>query len=622
MIGMKRRGINIKVIFINPNTMYMGTLFTLLPPMGLLYISAELLRNKHDVSIIDADIDNLSLDSIEQEIKVHEPKLVGITMTTIQCKSAFEIAETVKKINKDINVVVGGAHPSALKEKILTLCSAIDYVVVGEGEITMLELVKAIENNEEIKYVKGICYRECDGSIKKTEIRPFIKNLDSLPYPAIDLVTPLERYPSTYPRGAVPSMHILASRGCPFKCTFCSNPVWKKTVRFRSPESIIKEVEMLHYKHGVKEIFFQDDTFNLNRAWFIEICNRLIETGLNKEMVFRTPFRANKNLIDKKLLSLAKEAGFWMIFYGVESGNQNILDNIQKGIKLAEIKRAFKLTKNAGLMTLASFMIGNIGETKKTIQDTLNFAKEIDPDFYGFAIATPYPDSEFYLIAKERGYIQEDFLNYNPLRCVISTENLTKEEIEKSSQFLRYSLENYKHTPKYKIRKFLESLLIKGFSRALWEVQDYREFSDHDYRPIYKDKIIYAFLEDNIRMGSNDSGNIGKGWYHLETWPDNIKIRWSTKKAITYLKNNENYKSIKIKFFTNANLEVSMYVNNRLIKKTKSEKNIWQTLEGEINDTGLLELKIELDRTWVPDEILNNGDTRELGIAVHKIWLE
>lgn len=597
-------------------------MFTLLPPIGLLYISAVLLKKRHNVSIIDADIDNLSLDSIKQQIQVQEPELVGITMTTIQCKSAFEIAEVVKKINKDITVVVGGAHPSALKEKILTLCSAIDYVVVGEGEITMLELVKAIENNEDIKYVKGICYRECDGSIKKTETRPFIKDLDSLPYPAIDLVTPLERYPSTYPRGAVPSMHILASRGCPFKCTFCSNPVWKKTVRFRSPESIIKEVEMLHYKHGVKEIFFQDDTFNLNRAWFIEICNRLIETGLNKEMVFRTPFRVNKNLIDKKLLSLAKEAGFWMIFYGVESGNQNILDNIQKGVTLAEIKRAFKLTKKAGLMTLASFMVGNIGETKKSIQDTLNFAIEINPDFYGFAIATPYPDSEFYQIAEKRGYIQEGFLNYNPLRCIISTEDLTKEEIERSSLFLHYSLERYKHTLQYKVRKFSELFLIKGFSRALWDIQDYGECSDHDYRPIHKDEVIYAFLRDNIIMGLNDTGNLGKGWHHLETWPDNMKIRWSAIKAVAYLKNSKVYKSIKIKFFTNVSLEISVYLNNRLVEKIKSEKDIWQILEEDINDTGLLELKIELDKTWVPDEILNNGDTRELGIAVNKIWLE
>jgi len=518
-------------------------------------------------------------------------------------------------------VVVGGPHPSALKEEILIACPSMDIVVYGEGEITMLELAKAIEQKGDLGQVKGICYREKD-SIKKTEMRPFIKNLDILPFPAIDLITPLERYLGTYPISAMPSMHIIASRGCPFKCTFCSNPVWGKTARFRSSESVIREVKMLRNDYGVKEVFFVDDTFNLNRTWFQEVCNGLIEKGLNKDVIFKAPFRVDKNLIDKKRLNLAKEAGFWMIFYGVEGGNQKILDDIKKGVTLVEIERAFKLTKKAGIKTLASFMVGNIGETKSTVQDTINFAKKINPDFYGFAIATPYPQSEFYQIAKERGYIQGDFLDYNLPKCIIETEDLTRDEIERLSQFAHDSIEEYRRSRRYKIRKFIELLPVVGFSRALRGVRDYGEYADHDYRPVYKDEINFALLGNYIEMGVNDVGNLGKGWYHLENWPPTIRIRWTSKKAVAYLKNDTKGNILKVKFFTNVDLEVSVFVNNRLIKKAKSEKDVWQTFEGEINNGGLLEVQIELNKTWIPDEIFHNGDKRELGIAVEKIWIE
>ncbi|MCK5487180.1 MAG: cobalamin-dependent protein, partial [Desulfobacterales bacterium] len=259
-MGRERRNITIKIILINPNTRYMGGLFTVHPPMGLLYISSVLLKNKHDVSIIDADIDDFSLDDIRDKITLERPQIVGITMNTFQTKSAFETAYTIKSTDPNITVVVGGPHPTIIGKQILDDCESIDIAVIGEGEHTMLEVANTIENSESLSDVCGICYRD-ENEIKTTSPRDFITDLDTLPFPSVELVQPIDKYPGPHPTGAKPTVQIMASRGCPFKCTFCSNPVWGNTVRFRSPENILTEIESLHEKYGVKEIFFQDDTF-------------------------------------------------------------------------------------------------------------------------------------------------------------------------------------------------------------------------------------------------------------------------------------------------------------------------------------------------------------------------
>ncbi|HEX2957028.1 MAG TPA: radical SAM protein, partial [Chitinispirillaceae bacterium] len=168
---------------------------------------------------------------------------------------------------------------------------------------------------------------------------------------------------------------------------------------FRSPENIISEVEYVHKNLGINEIFFQDDTMNLNRNWFYKVCDLIIERGLDK-LSYKAPFRVNAKLVDEELLAKAKRAGFWIIFYGVESGNQEILDKVKKGTTIEEIKRAFRLTQDAGIRTIAAFMVGNFGENHSSINDSIALAKELRPDSWGFSIATPLPGTEFHDIAR------------------------------------------------------------------------------------------------------------------------------------------------------------------------------------------------------------------------------
>jgi len=599
-----------KVLFINPNTRYLGTLLTVYPPLGILYMSSTLLGAGHEVKIIDADIDNLNYPDIHKIISEYQPDIIGISMNTLQSRAAFETASKIKQ-NHDIKIIAGGPHPSALKEELLKKCKSLDAIAYGEGEETFLELVKHSEEGGDLSEVKGICFRDGNGEIRTNEPREPISDLDSLPRPALHLIGPISRYPGPYPTGAHPSIHVLASRGCPFQCTFCSNPVWERKIRLRSAESVLSEVEWLRKNFKVREIFFQDDTFNIDRVWFEAICNGLIERGLNKKLIFKSPFRANEKLVDRDLLILAKKAGFWMIFYGVESGNQEILNSVKKNLRLEEIRRAFELTRDAGIKTYASFMIGNLGESRSTVQDTISFAKMIDPDYYGFAIATPYPGSEFYNLAKKAGILKADFDEYTLGKYVLETENFNPGEVEELAEQARRSLEKNKSSIGYRLRKRLS--IDYPFNRT--------SNLDHLVSQKSPDEEV---LDTEIIMGENDWQVLGPGWYALENWPP--MVRWTGKKATAYLKrsaSNPNYLCITVLTFVKG-LNLELRVNGEIAGHYLLNSAEWKSLKVPLANLGdnLVKVDLEVREAWIPDEVLKNGDRRKLGVAVERIWLD
>lgn len=516
-------------------------LLTVFPPQGILSISAVLLQAGYDVKVIDADIDNLFLDDIQSIISEYHPDIVGITMTTLQYKSAVDTAEYIKKNNPGILIVTGGCHPSAMKGVLLEQNSSIDVLVFGEGEYTFLELVKSHEEKKSFKNIKGTCVRVSQQIIENPP-REAIDNLDELPFPALHLVAPVNRYPGAYPVGARPSMHIMASRGCPFHCSFCSDPIWGKKVRFKSPNYVLSEVEWLQREFGVREIFFQDDTFNLNRKWLESICNGIIDRGLNKNCIFKAPFRANKNLVDIDLLKLARRAGFWMIFFGVESGNQMILDSIKKNLKLSEIARAFKLTKKAGIKTYASFMVGNLGETKATVQDTIAFAKKINPDFYGFAVATPYPSSELYVNAERDGLLKATFGEYRFNEYIIKSNTFVDGEVEELARSAQESVDQYKRSFLYKLKEFLNSYFNRTLLYSTWNSQKTDEISfclpteDISMRQLEKScigvEIIPCPIQPEVRSGKEAKlkisvTNLGnESFVSLRPYPVHLSYHW------------------------------------------------------------------------------------------------
>lgn len=411
-------------------------------PSGALLLIGTMCKEKgHNVKIFDGTIDK---DILLKVLFQFKPDVVGITVNTFQTKHTNIYLDIIKSIKKDILTIIGGPHPSAIGLQSLTDFPLVDIAVMGEGEFTFLDIV----NDKPLTEIQGICYDN-----KRNIDRPYTTNLNHIPLTDLSLVD--ANLYSGMSDGSK-SMFIMASRGCPFGCIYCNKSVFGTHVRFREPLAIIQEIKWLHNQYGINHIYFQDDTFNLNRKWTDDILTLIINNGLNENISYMAPFRADERLLDVKLLKLAKKANFKTIFYGVESGNQEMLDRMHKGLKIEEIKRAFKLTHIEGIQTVAAFIFGLPGENTDTIKDTINLWRTIKPTFSGFTLATPFPNTKFEHEIKESGNLLNS--NYNEYRCggsYVRTAELTRHELKYYSNIAIYGQGNewiYK-LPVFKIGK-------------------------------------------------------------------------------------------------------------------------------------------------------------------------
>lgn len=390
-------------------------------PSGALLLIGTMCYNRgHNVKIVDMATDKIGIAQLKNIVLSFAPDIVGITVNTFQTKFTKEVTKAVKEVNENIITIAGGPHPSSLGLSFLNEFPHVDISVVGEGEFSFLEIVDGVD----LKEIKGICY---DGHVN--DYRALATNLDHIPLSNLSLIEDINKYIGISGNGH--SMFIMASRGCPFNCTFCNKSVFGNKVRFRTPTKIIEEIKWLNEQYGISEIYFQDDTFNLNRKWTEEILNLIIDNKLNTGITYLAPFRANEKLVDERLLQLAKEANFVCIFYGVESGNQEMLNRMQKALTINEIKRAFVLTHKHGIKTIASFIIGLPGETSETFKDTLNLWRELKPSYSGFTLATPFPNTEFERIVRSKGHLF--CVDYDKYRCggsYVRTNDLTRIELE------------------------------------------------------------------------------------------------------------------------------------------------------------------------------------------------
>jgi len=399
------------ILLINPKY-DMGTLFGkplrlryAMPPLGLAYIVAVLEKNNVQVELIDDYVTDIGLKGILDKVKEIKPDVVGISCLTPSANEVYSMAKEIKAYNPNTTIVLGNVHASYFTESILKEKIA-DVIVHFEGEYTLLELVKAIEDNKDISNIRGISYLK-DSKVVNNPLRPFIENLNELPLPAWHRF-PIEsyRFPSfvTSDKSALP---VLASRGCPFGCIHCSAvKTMGKRYRKRNPVKVVDEIEYLIEKFGVKQIVFLDATFALQKEHGMEICNQIISRNINKKITWSCETRPD--VVDKELLHKMYEAGCRRICYGFESGVQSLLDNLKKGFTLEDTKKAVKYTKEVGIKNIGSFIFGTPGESKKTIKQTIQFAKALDLNYIKIHMLIPFPGTPFYENLIKTGKLKAD----------------------------------------------------------------------------------------------------------------------------------------------------------------------------------------------------------------------
>ncbi|MDK2782037.1 MAG: anaerobic magnesium-protoporphyrin monomethyl ester cyclase [Archaeoglobi archaeon] len=436
----------VEVLLINPpesTNKYRTFLNVLAPPLGIAYIGAVLEENGISVKIIDAPALRMSIDDVLGEIKRESPNLIGITCTTPIMPHVSKLMKRIREEGIDAPIVCGGNHPTFCDED--TLRSGADFVVRGEGEITLLELYRTIENGGELERVKGISFLK-DGKLVRTEEREKIEDLDSLPFPARHLL-PMDRYQALGLPHRFTTM--IASRGCPMGCSFCASSAFHgRKLRIRSVENVVDEVEHVIDEYGVEFITFMDDTFTLLRNWVEKFCDEILRRGI--EIKWGATARVDRMSLD--LLRKMKKSGCVALFIGVESGDQEILDRITKNVVLEQTKRAFENMRKAGILSIASVAIGYPGETRESIKRTMRFIEEIKPDYFVASIATPYPGTRFYDEVKEKGLIvSERWEDFTLFKSTIRCGELEPEELER----LRYEMMKRFYLRPMKILKML-----------------------------------------------------------------------------------------------------------------------------------------------------------------------
>jgi len=380
------------------------------PVLSLAAIASTLIQAGHKVKILDLDLPKINDNFLCQTIKEWKPNIVGITGTTPLYSEMIRLSRIIKNVDSSVTVVVGGHHATACPESFIKV-NSIDILVLGEGDFSFLE-VAAGKNLSEIK---GIYYKN-NNEIRHNSHRELIANLDNLPFPAWKLYRLNEYRSSRITARASPCGSIETSRGCVYNCIYCSKVVFGNRFRTKSPERVVDEMEYMT-KVGFKEIHVQDDglSIDLNRAK--EICDLILRRNLRFPWVLFNGIRVDN--IDFELLHKLKEAGCYRISLGIESGDQHVLNLCRKGITIDQIKQAVRLIKSVGLETFGFFMIGLPGESKRSLEKTIDFAKELNLDLCKFTFAIPYPGTLLYEEWDRKGYIKStewsDYFFHNPI---------------------------------------------------------------------------------------------------------------------------------------------------------------------------------------------------------------
>ncbi|MDD5528852.1 MAG: radical SAM protein [bacterium] len=420
-----------KIVFVYPPVVLEGRYKEIatgreVQPQGLYSLAAVVRQHQFEPYILDARILGMNIDKTVNAIIDRNPQYVGITAMTMSINSAAKIANGIKRENPEITIIIGGPHISALPEETMQEFPCFDVGVIGEGEITIVELLQAIENKKRLNEINGLIFRE-ENRIIKTQARSYIKDLDILPLPAWDMTPELTKlYRQSVSRiNKVPAVSITVSRGCPNKCTFCARNVFGNTSRIHSVEYIMEIIKYLRDNYKIRSVAFEDENLLVHKSIFYSLCETIIRERIN----ISWSCASRVDTVDKEILALMKRADCWSISYGIESGCQRILDLEKKRITLEQVRQAVQWTKEAGINSKGYFIIGHPAETKQSIKETITFAKTIGLDDFQMSFMIPFPGTDLYKTAKQYGNFSPEWSKMNIWTPVFIPYGLTQKDL-------------------------------------------------------------------------------------------------------------------------------------------------------------------------------------------------
>jgi anaerobic magnesium-protoporphyrin IX monomethyl ester cyclase len=455
--------------------------FGISPPLGLAYIARYLLEGGHEIKILDNNIQKLGKDQIKRYISAFKPDIVGITAYTFSIKECFFLAGWIKEVDKAIHVIFGGPHATYLPEETLSNGS-VDIIVMGEGEQVMRDVVNCLQEKNELKNLKGVAYKTKDGRVTQREAAGLIEDLDSIPFPAYELLE-MERYYSSVNRkfsgqrfGA-----IITSRGCPYECSFCSHKMFGKKVRFRSPANVVDELELLVKDYGIREFIFLDDTFTIDTPRAMKICELIRKKGL--DIIWSCNSRADH--ASEELYIALRKAGCRSIHVGVESASQEMLISMKKGITIEQIERSVKLAKKHVGHVVCGFIFGMPGDSVKRAEETITFAKKLDPDYATFNIVIPVPGSQIFEEAVRKKLIHPEdekwdgYLElFSPSLPVIELSEIKRKKLV---ALAKKAFRQFYFRPSYLLRRLRT---VHSFSQVLELLKGVRAIINYEFTRI------------------------------------------------------------------------------------------------------------------------------------------
>jgi radical SAM superfamily enzyme YgiQ (UPF0313 family)/MoaA/NifB/PqqE/SkfB family radical SAM enzyme len=431
-------------------------------PFFLAYAAALLKREGYEVKVIDALAEKLSVNTFLRAVQQAKPDLLVAETSTPSLVNDLGI---LKSLPPDLPMALCGPEANIRSPEFLTLNGFIDYIFVGEYEFTLLELAQRLESKKNLGGLGGLIYKE-SGSVKVNPLRPLLEDLDSLPWPLRDGL-PMERYNDTPGGIPTPSVQMWTSRGCPYQCLFCMWPqlmYQSNRYRIRSVVSVVDEMEYFVRVKEFKSVYFDDDTMNIGKLRMLQFAEEIRRRNLNVPWAMM----ARADLMDEDILESLRSSGLQAVKYGVESADQKLLENIRKGMDLRKVERMVRFTKAIGIKTHLTFAFGLPGETRDTIQKTIDFALALDPDSAQFSIATAFPGTSYFQDLERKGHLVSlDFSSYDGnFNSMLRTDSLGPQDLEQAKRHAEREWQGHI----WKTRRDRSG----GYARKIW-----RSFKDY-----------------------------------------------------------------------------------------------------------------------------------------------